>query len=168
MVAWNQAFGTNPERQARLDLKRHWMKILCISSQAAALQLSIIGSIAHPQASPIRPHDNAAACPTASMPSLFQPGKAAAAPPQIIVSSTVKSSDLSTSIVITPDPTDQIHCGRTELRIAHDVVFNEPTLSDGRTKPLKMDVLSPVSPGRRPLAITSPEAALSSHLRKMV
>jgi acetyl esterase/lipase len=94
--------------------------------------------------------------PTESIPTMnpsHQSGRAVTAPPQIVVSSTVKSSDLSTSIVIRPDPADQIQCGRTELRIVHDVVFSKPVLSGGHTKLLKMDVLSPASLARRPLVI---------------
>jgi acetyl esterase/lipase len=75
------------------------------------------------------------------------------APPQMVFSSTVKPSDLSTSTLIKPDPKDQIHCDRTELRSVHDVVFSKPVLADGDTKLLKMDVLSPASPARRPLVI---------------
>jgi len=128
------------------------MKMLRITSQAAALQLGITGSVAHAQAAP----GNPASCPTGSIPTMNPPqqsGRAATALSQLIISSTVKSSDLRTSILITPDPTDQIQCGRTELRTVHDVVFSKPIFSDGHTKLLKMDVLSPASPARRPLVI---------------
>jgi hypothetical protein len=136
---WNQL-----QHQGRCNLKEQWMKLLRISSQAAALQLGIAGSVAHAQAAP----GNAATCLTRSIPTMnpsHQSRRAATAPPQMVFSSTVKASDLSTSIVIEPDPTDQIHCGRTELRTVPDVVFSKPVLLDGHTKLLKMDV-----PARRP------------------
>jgi acetyl esterase/lipase len=144
---WNEL-----QHQRRCNLKEQWMKLLRISSQAAALQLGIAGSVAHAQATPA----NAAACPTESRPTMNFPhpaGRAAMAPPQMVFSSTVKPSDLSTSTLMKPDPKDQIHCGRTELRSVHDVVFSKPVLADGDTKLLKMDVLSPASPARRPLVI---------------
>ena len=81
------------------------------------------------------------------------PGRAASVLPQMVFSSTIKPSDLSTSTVIEPDPSDQIDCGRTELTALPDVVFSKLTLPDGRAKLLKMDVLSPASPARRPLVV---------------
>jgi hypothetical protein len=151
---WNEL-----QLQGRCNLKEQWMKMLRITSQAAALQLGITGSVAHAQAAP----GNPASCPTGSIPTMNPPqqsGRAAAALSQLIISSTVKSSDLSTSIVITPDPTDQIQCGRTELRTVHDVVFSKPVLSDGHTKLLKMDVLSPLIRRADLWSSTSQEAAL--------
>ena len=81
------------------------------------------------------------------------PGRAASVLPQMVFSSTIKPSDLSTSTVIEPDPSDQIDCGRTELTALQDVVFSKLTLPDGRAKLLKMDLLSPASPARRPLVV---------------
>jgi hypothetical protein len=56
---WNEL-----QLQGRCNLKEQWMKMLRITSQAAALQLGIAGSVAHAQAAP----GNPASCPTGSIP----------------------------------------------------------------------------------------------------
>ena len=45
--------------------------------------------------------------------------------------------------MITPDPKDQISCGKTVLKIERDVVFSRPVIGNGATKPLAIDILMP-------------------------
>jgi acetyl esterase/lipase len=73
--------------------------------------------------------------------------------PNIVTSSSTAPSDTSTSTVITPNPADQIKCGKAELTTTSDVVFSTPKLADGTTKTLKMDILAPKAPGKHPLVV---------------
>jgi acetyl esterase/lipase len=65
-------------------------------------------------------------------------------------------ADTSTSIVIRPDPADQIRCGRADPRAVGDVAFGHPALTDGSTIDLLMDILTPTTPGRKPLVVYVP------------
>lgn len=69
------------------------------------------------------------------------------------MASKVSTSDTSTSIVIRPDPTDQITCGRTPIKTFKDVAFTTRTLSSGKQIDLLMDVQVPDTPGKKPLVI---------------
>jgi acetyl esterase/lipase len=73
--------------------------------------------------------------------------------PRPVMASTIAASDTSTSIVIHPDPNDQITCGRTVIKTLDDVVFTTRTLSNGKPIDLLMDVQMPVAAGRKPLVI---------------
>jgi acetyl esterase/lipase len=73
--------------------------------------------------------------------------------PKPAMASTVAAGDTSTSIVIRPNPKDQIACGRTRLNAINDVVFVRRTLSKGKVLDLSMDIQIPDSPKRRPLVI---------------
>jgi acetyl esterase/lipase len=73
--------------------------------------------------------------------------------PRPVLASNVTASDTSTSIVIRPDPTDQITCGKTPIKTFKDVVFTTRTLSSGKQIDLLMDVQVPDTPGTKPLVI---------------
>ena len=73
--------------------------------------------------------------------------------PRPVMASTITASDTSTSIVIHPDPNDQITCGKTAIKTIDDVVFTTRTLSSGKQLDLSMDVQMPVAPGRKPLVV---------------
>jgi acetyl esterase/lipase len=69
------------------------------------------------------------------------------------MASTVAASDTSTSIVIRPDPNDQITCGRPAIKTAEDVVFSTPKLANGKTRELLMDIQMPEPSRKRPLVV---------------
>jgi acetyl esterase/lipase len=73
--------------------------------------------------------------------------------PKFVLASSVKPSDLSMSELITPDPTDQIRCGRVPLKMIKNVVFSQPRLANGAVKSLALDLQTPASGGPRPLVI---------------
>ncbi|HEY2400461.1 MAG TPA: alpha/beta hydrolase [Steroidobacteraceae bacterium] len=73
--------------------------------------------------------------------------------PSPVMASNITASDTSTSIVIRPDPTDQITCGKTPIKTFKDVVFTTRTLSSGKQIDLLMDVQVPDTPGKKPLVI---------------
>jgi acetyl esterase/lipase len=69
------------------------------------------------------------------------------------ISSTVAPSDTSTSIVVAVAPQPQLDLGTCEVELHHDVGYAAPTLPDGTTYQLAMDVQVPRSPGRKPLVV---------------
>ena len=73
--------------------------------------------------------------------------------PRPVTASTITAGDTSTSIVIRPDPNDQITCGKATIRTIDDVVFTTRTLSNGKPLDLSMDVQMPAGPGRKPLVV---------------
>jgi acetyl esterase/lipase len=73
------------------------------------------------------------------MPLLFRFGVL----PKPPLAASIAPSDTSTSIVIHPDRSDQIQCGKTPLKTIKDIVYASPHLSSGKSKPLKMDLLIP-------------------------
>ena len=93
-------------------------------------------------------------CPTVTplhglLPFLFWTGLL----PRPTVASTVAASDMSTSIVIRPDKSDQITCGKTAVRTTEDVVFATRTLPNGKTLDLSLDVQVPEGLGKKPLIV---------------
>jgi acetyl esterase/lipase len=76
--------------------------------------------------------------------------------PKVVLATTISPSDMSTSIVIHPDPNDQITCGKTTIQTIHDVVFGKPTLSNGKLQVLLMDIQVPEPRRRRPLVVFVP------------
>jgi acetyl esterase/lipase len=73
--------------------------------------------------------------------------------PKPTLASTVAASDTSTSVVIRPNPADQITCGRTRLKAVNDVVFARRALPGGKPLDLSMDIQMPDSPKPSPLVI---------------
>jgi acetyl esterase/lipase len=73
--------------------------------------------------------------------------------PRPAMASTIAPSDTSTSIVIHPDPNDQITCGKTVVRTIDDVAFARRSLPTGKSMDLLLDVQMPQSPGKKPLVV---------------
>ena len=86
------------------------------------------------------------------MPLLFRIGVL----PKPPIAASVTPSDVSTSIVIHPDRSDQIHCGKTPIKTIKNVVYASPTLPNGKSKPLKMDILIPESVRKRTIVVYVP------------
>jgi len=78
-------------------------------------------------------------------------------PPQIPLATSVALVDTSTSVVIRPDPKDQITWRKGAIQTVSDVVFTTRALHDGTSMNLHMDVQIPLSRGKRhPLVIYVP------------
>jgi acetyl esterase/lipase len=123
-------------------------KILLVVSALVASAALTGGFAAQPESQSLVP------CPTVTplfglMPFLFWLHVL----PSPVTASKVSASDTSTSIVIRPDPTDQITCGRTPIKTFKDVVFTTRTLSSGKRIDLLTDVQVPDTPGKKPLVI---------------
>ncbi len=73
--------------------------------------------------------------------------------PPIPMATSIKPSDTSTSIVIKPNPADQIACGRTEVRSIDNVKFAEVPAPGGATRPLLLDIIRPAAAGKYPLVV---------------
>jgi acetyl esterase/lipase len=86
------------------------------------------------------------------MPLLFRIG----ALPKPPLAASIAPSDVRTSIVIHPDRSDQIHCGKTPIRTIKNVVYASPTPPNGKSKPLKMDLLIPEPARKRTLVVYVP------------
>jgi acetyl esterase/lipase len=86
------------------------------------------------------------------MPLLFRIGVL----PKPPIAASIVPSDTSTSIVIHPDRSDQIQCGKTPLRTIKNVVYATPKLPDGKSKSLKMDLLIPESVSKRTIVVYVP------------
>jgi acetyl esterase/lipase len=76
--------------------------------------------------------------------------------PKIPLAVTIAPSDNSTSIVIKPDPTDQIRCGNTQVKLIKDVVYGMPTTTAGKTIKLAMDIMVPAGAGNKPAIVYVP------------
>ena len=86
------------------------------------------------------------------MPTLFRIGVL----PKPTVAASVTPSDTSNSTVIRPDRNDQIKCGKTPLKTIQNIVYAAPILPNGKSKPLKMDLLIPESARKRTLVVYVP------------
>ena len=73
--------------------------------------------------------------------------------PRPPMATSIAPSDSSTSIVIQPDPAEQIKCGRMQVEMISDIDFAHPTLSNGKGKDLRMDVMVPQPLKERALVI---------------
>jgi acetyl esterase/lipase len=73
--------------------------------------------------------------------------------PRPTMATTIAPSDTSTSVVIRPNPNDQITCGKTQITSINDVVFAQPTLPNGKSIDLSMDIQIPEPSRKRPLVI---------------
>lgn len=86
------------------------------------------------------------------MPLLFRIGVL----PKPPIAATVAPGDTHTSIVIRPDRSDQIQCGKTPIRTLKNVVYATPKRPDGKSIPLKMDILIPESVRKRTVVVYVP------------
>jgi acetyl esterase/lipase len=71
--------------------------------------------------------------------------------PSITLAKAIAPSDTSTSVVIGGSG-PQIRCGKVQLTTYRDIVYAIST-SSGTQIPLKLDVVVPQSPGRKPLVV---------------
>lgn len=72
------------------------------------------------------------------------------------MASTIAASDTSTSIVIRPNPNDQITCGKVAIKTIENIAFVTRALPNGKSIDLLMDVQTPVPLAKRPLVIYIP------------
>ena len=86
------------------------------------------------------------------MPLLFRIGVL----PEPPLAASVAPSDMSTSIVIHPDRSDQIQCRKTPIKTVKDIVYAAPKLPNGKSKPLKMDILIPEPVRKRTVVVYVP------------
>jgi acetyl esterase/lipase len=86
------------------------------------------------------------------MPLLFRIG----ALPKPPLAASIAPSDVSTSTVIHPDRSDQIHCGKTPIKTINNVVYASPTTPNGKSKPLMMDMLIPEPVRTRTIVVYVP------------
>jgi acetyl esterase/lipase len=98
-----------------------------------------------------------AACPRFTpmhglMPLLFRIGIL----PKPPIAASVAPTDTSSSIVIQPDPNDQIQCGKTPIKSLENVVYAAPTLPNGKLTSLKMDILIPEPMRKRTVVVYLP------------
>jgi acetyl esterase/lipase len=68
----------------------------------------------------------------------------------------IRASATNTSIVIRPDPRDQIQCGKTRVKTIARVVYATRALPDGKTIDLKMDIQVPEPRRKRPVVVFIP------------
>src|SRR5258706_7848976 len=73
--------------------------------------------------------------------------------PRPVMASTIAASDTSTSIVIRPDPNDQITCGKAAVKTVEDVIFVTRTLANGKSVDLSLDIQMPERRAKRPLVV---------------
>ncbi|HEY6618795.1 MAG TPA: alpha/beta hydrolase [Steroidobacteraceae bacterium] len=86
------------------------------------------------------------------MPLLFRIGIL----PKPPLAASIAPGDTSTSIVIHPDRSDQIQCGKTPIKTIKDIVYATPRSSAGKSKPLKMDILIPEPVRKRIIVVYVP------------
>ena len=65
-------------------------------------------------------------------------------------------SGTNTSIVIRPDRSDQIQCGKTPIKTIENVVYAVPKQADGKSTSLKMDILIPEPVRKRTMVVYVP------------
>ncbi len=86
-------------------------------------------------------------CPKA--PVVLPSGPEGAGPPRIVTAASVTPSSTASSVVIKPDVSKQITCGKVALDIVTDVTYAQ--VPGGR--PLKLDILRPKGAGPLPLVV---------------
>jgi len=111
-------------------------------------------TLAAPRAAPQHWNDTSQPCP---MPGVSMPAMPGPPTPRIPLATSVAAVDTSTSVVIRPDPADQITCRKDAVQTISDVVFATRVLPDGNSMNLLMDVQIPMPRGKRhPLVIYVP------------
>jgi acetyl esterase/lipase len=83
------------------------------------------------------------------LPLLFRAGLL----PKPPMATSIAPSDTTSSAIIHPDSTRQITCGKVATTVFNDIVFAHPTLSSGKSSALKLDILVPQPPKKRPLVL---------------
>jgi acetyl esterase/lipase len=98
-----------------------------------------------------------AACPNFTpmyglMPMLFRMGIL----PKPPIAASIAPSDTTTSIVIRPDRSDQIECGKTPIRTLKNIVYAAPKRADGKSTSLRMDIFIPEPMHKRTVVVYVP------------
>jgi acetyl esterase/lipase len=121
-----------------------------------SLILAAAIALAMPSAGSAEPGSgkSAVACPTITplhglLPILIWTGLM----PRPAMARTIAASDVSTSIVIRPDKSDQITCGKTAITTTNDVIFATRSRPDGKSVDLSLDIQVPRTPGKKPLVV---------------
>jgi acetyl esterase/lipase len=73
--------------------------------------------------------------------------------PKPPMATSIAPGDTTSSVVIRPDSTRQITCGKVATAAFNDIVFAHPTLSGGKSSELKLDILVPQPRKTRPLVL---------------
>jgi acetyl esterase/lipase len=81
--------------------------------------------------------------------------------PKPPMATSIAPSDTTSSAIIHPDATRQITCGQVATTVFNDIVFAHPTLSSGKSSALKLDILVPQPPKKRPLVLYVPGGGFS-------
>jgi acetyl esterase/lipase len=131
-----------------------------VRPRTALIMVLVIGAIGAGLFLAVRsgaPDARAGGCPQYTpmhglMPLLFRLGVL----PKPPLAASITPSDTSTSIVIHPDRSDQIQCGKTPIKTIKDIVYAAPHLSSGKSKPLKMDILIPERVRKRTIVVYVP------------
>lgn len=121
---------------------------------AALLAASVLTACTAPSGIPAPPAAAAqgAACPTAPMPA--PPGGGTGPGPGAIPTATsIAPSDTGTSELLTGLDGPQIQCARTAVTTREGIVYATPTLPDGTTRPLALDLIVPAGGSTHPLIV---------------
>jgi acetyl esterase/lipase len=86
------------------------------------------------------------------MPMLFRMGIL----PKPPIAASIAPSDTTTSIVIRPDRSDQIECGKTPIRTLKNIVYAAPKRADGKSTSLRMDIFIPEPMHKRTVVVYVP------------
>jgi acetyl esterase/lipase len=73
--------------------------------------------------------------------------------PKPPMATSIAPTDTTSSVILHPDPTRQITCGKVQTSAFNDIVFAHPTLSNRKSIELKLDILVPQPQKTRPLVL---------------
>jgi acetyl esterase/lipase len=76
--------------------------------------------------------------------------------PKPPIAASIAPSDTTTSIVIRPDRSDQIECGKTPIRTLKNIVYAAPKRADGKSTSLRMDIFIPEPMRKRTVVVYVP------------
>jgi acetyl esterase/lipase len=123
------------------------MNLRTIGGGALAVALALtLATVTGADAAELQPSAGPLPCPGNNFPATTPPAKG-----QLVV-----PVDTSTSTVINPGQFPQVGCGGVALRTVADVTYVTRTLSNGQQLPLRVDLLIPQTPGRKPLVLYIP------------
>jgi acetyl esterase/lipase len=69
------------------------------------------------------------------------------------MATSIAPGDTTSSVIMRPDSTRQITCGKVAPTVFSDIAFAHPTLSNGKSSELKLDILVPQPGKTRPLVL---------------
>jgi acetyl esterase/lipase len=139
---------------------------------AGALAIALLAACSQQPATPSAPPSAPAAaepgpCPAAPAP--MPPAGAAdganAQRPAIQTATSIVPSDTSTSEVLTDLTGPQIQCGHAAVTSRDGIVYANPTLRDGTSRPLSLDLVAPADGKPHPLIVYVPGGGFVSAVR---